>query len=124
MITRSSINLASGDYTGGDAFAVGDGILTVQCEYTGLDGDIDVIPVQTNESSDQNYNAVLDDDGNPIVLRIRPSLAKNATEAGNRTLNLSDLRCITAKVLIKRVGQDAATKGTVNLYIKNSIDET
>ena len=120
MITRADINLSS-DYAGGDAFAVDDGLLTVQMDYANLDGDVDVIPMQTNESSGADYGPIMDEKGHPIVLRIRKHNSAKHTYSGTQFLNLSEIRCLTAKILIKNKDN---TTGTATLTIKNSITES
>lgn len=122
MITRT--HTLTTNYDGGTAFSVDDGILTIQAEYSDVNGDFDIIPVQTNESSNKTYRPVLDENGNPIVGRVRKHNSAKKTFSGGITVNVVDLRCIDAKVLIKRIGADPADAGTVNLYIKNTETET
>jgi len=118
METRNNIDLSS-DYNGGDAIAVDDGILTIQIDYTGIDGDLDVVPKQTNDDSD--YGDITDKNGEPIKIRVRNHPTTKKTSSGTRFLNLVDLRCLKVKVLIKNLTN---TKGTADLTIKNTQSET
>lgn len=118
MITRNSIDLSS-DYNGGDAFAVDDGLLTIQIDYANIDGDLDVVPMQTNDDTD--YGPISDENGEAIKLRVRNHPGAKKTSSGTRFLNLSEIRCLKVKVLIKNLTN---TAGTANLTIKNSESET
>lgn len=104
----------SSDYES-DAFTVADGILTIQADYDGLDGDVNIIPLQSNDETDFGY--IYDDDGEPIILRIRKHRTSKKTFSGTRFLNLSEIRTEQIKIKIHSLDN---TKGTITINAKDT----
>lgn len=119
MVTPTAIDLASGAATT-DAFTVDEFLMTVQTSWTGLNGDFDVIPLQTNNGS--VWNPIYDFKGNAIVWPVRfgPGL-----ESGSKTFQIPDgLHAVTCKLKVAPVGGNfSATTGTVTLVVKNTETE-
>jgi len=118
MLTPDAIDLSSATLSTA-GFAIDDALVTVQAAYSEVDGDFDIIPLQTND--DSNYNPIYDSKGRSIVWRVRPGVKTS----GNVTFNIPP-ELYVLKLMLKCSpvsGKFAATQGTVTFTIKNSIDE-
>jgi hypothetical protein len=121
METINNIDLADGTYTS-DEIAVTEQFLTIQVQYTSIDGDFEIIPLQANELyeegvTDPDYDPIYDFKGNPIRYKVE----HRDVAAGSKTFNLLDLNALIAKVQVRAIGgKYGATEGTVNLIIKNT----
>jgi hypothetical protein len=119
MLTPTAIDLSTTTLST-DGFAIDDSIVTVQAAYAGVDGDFDIIPLQTND--DTNYNPIYDSEGKSIIWRVRPGVETS----GNVTFNIpAELFALKLKLECSPVsGKFGATVGTVTFTIKNTIDES
>lgn len=116
MITISDINLASGEFISADEIDVSEGFLTIQASWTGLDGDFEIIPLQTNVTAG-SYDPVYDFKGQPVRFKVE----HRDVSSGSKTFNLLDLKALAAMVKVRKIGgKYGATKGTVALVIMNS----
>jgi hypothetical protein len=121
MVTPTAIDLSTGASTT-DAFAVDSFLMTVQASWTNLDGDFDIIPLQTNDAA--SWNPIYDYKGEAIVWPVRHQV-KSGVSAGSQTFQIPDgLHAVTCKLKVAPSGgKFSASTGTVTLVVKNTATE-
>jgi hypothetical protein len=121
MVTIDDIDLADGIYTSAE-IDISEKFLTIQCEYTGIDGDFYIIPMQSNETGvGANFDPIYDYKGKPIKFKVE----HRGVAAGTKTFNITP-EFLAVSAIIKVVpigGQFAATEGTMTLLVKNTEEE-
>lgn len=121
MVTINDIDLSDGVYNSAE-IAVTEQFLTIQVQYTGIDGDFEIIPLQANEVysegvTDPDYDPIYDFKEKPIRFKVE----HRGVASGSKTFNLLDLHALTAKIQIRAIGgKFGATEGILNLIIKNT----
>jgi len=115
MITISDIDLSEGEFISETEIDITEGFLTIQASWTGLNGDFEIIPLQTNVTAG-SYDPIYDFAGKPI----RYKVDHGNTATGSKTFNLLDLKALAAMVKVRPLGgKYGATAGTVTLVIMN-----
>lgn len=107
---KHTINLAS--IVQPSAFAVADRYLTIQVDYTNINGDFEIIPKQSLDSV--NYDAIFDLFNKPVTFRIIKHGPGN-TCSGTKTFNIdASLYTVSVKLVVSPIaGKFAADEGTV-----------
>ena len=116
MITIADIDLSEGEFLSEDEIDIAEGFLTVQASWTDLNGDFEIIPLQTNVTAG-SYDSIYDFAGKPIRYKVE----HRDVASGSKTFNLLDLNALAAMIKVRPIGgKYGATAGTVTLVIMNA----
>jgi len=113
-----TVNLAS--IVQPSSFDVDDRYMTVQVDYTNINGDFEVIPLQSLNGVD--FDPIQDLLGNPVVFKVRKESQSNVYASGSKTFNIdASLYTVAAKLRIQTTaGKFEATSGIVKMYVLQS----
>jgi hypothetical protein len=118
MVTIDNIDLDSGIYTSAE-IDISEKYLTIQCQYTGIDGDFEIIPLQSNETGESAvFDPIYDWKEKPVVFKV----ARGSAPSGSKTFNIApELNALSCKIRVRPTGgRFGATEGIVKLIIMNA----
>lgn len=120
MVTINDIDIEDGVYTSAE-IDISEKFLTIQCDYTGIDGDFEIVPMISNETGGSAvFSPVYDFKGNPIRFKVE----HRDVASGSKMFNIHpELLALSAKVVVRPIGgKYGATEGVVGLIIMNTVE--